>query len=47
MDELESYRSQYLEDVRKYASETGESVPDRFLGEATKDMAAFDVCPKV
>ncbi len=46
MDEVEAYRSQYLEDIKNYASETGTSAPDRFLEEATKDMAAFDVCPQ-
>ncbi|MBO4348605.1 MAG: AIPR family protein [Candidatus Methanomethylophilaceae archaeon] len=46
MDEVETYRSQYLEDIRKYASETGTSAADRFLEEATKDMAALDVCPQ-
>ena len=46
MDEVESYRIQYLEDIRKYAAEAGTSEQDRFLEEATKDMAALDACPQ-
>ncbi|MBR4226416.1 MAG: AIPR family protein [Candidatus Methanomethylophilaceae archaeon] len=46
MDEVESYRIQYLEDIKKYASETGTSEQDSFLEKATKDMAALDACPQ-
>ncbi|MBR4503996.1 MAG: AIPR family protein [Candidatus Methanomethylophilaceae archaeon] len=46
MDDIESFRRQYLEDIKADANATGAKASERFLAEATKEMAAYDVCPE-
>ncbi len=46
MYDIESFRRQYIENIRSDADAAGVSPAEEFLVAATKDMAAFDVCPE-
>ncbi len=46
MYDIESFRRQYIENIKADASAAGASPSEWFLVAASKDMSAFDVCPE-
>ncbi|MBO4569389.1 MAG: AIPR family protein [Candidatus Methanomethylophilaceae archaeon] len=46
MYDIESFRRQYIENIKADASAAGVPPAEEYLVAATKDMAAFDVCPE-